>query len=374
MLRKRPVLGKTLALVVVGLYLASLLFAMHFFLPASINSSLSGIANLDRGRREQDFVQKMAVTTDGGSTWTYVEVGKNSFYNDLTCPGPQTCFVGGYRLELEGDDRYTLRTSSDGGKTWATLPTLTQQPGNSFSYTLTCPKLGHCYTLHTDKDGLSILSSRDGGLSWRQTPLNLTVEEDDKDDGAAALDCPAELVCFVAGKEGVILNTVDGGLTWREQNSGTTSTFSRLSCADSQHCVAAGIPATAVTSDGGLTWQSVSKGGFRSLDCPDFNTCYTLTRGGVDSESKLLLSRDGGLTWADLDYGVKELLSALACPDALHCYVTGASGSVRTTSDGGLTWQERKVGNSRYFSKISCPAVKTCYLLLGPDLVQGIKQ
>ena len=107
----------------------------------------------------------------------------------------------------------------------------------------------------------------------------------------------------MAGENGKILKTYDGGLSWH--NSGivdTTADFNRL-----------------------FLGISVNAYGYGWL---------------VGDNGKIYLSTDYGSEWVIKESGTTENLYDVVFKNELEGVVVGANGVVRYTSDGGFTWHE----------------------------------
>ena len=109
---------------------------------------------------------------------------------------------------------------------------------------------GFALDLRTPK----IYRTRDGGASWDTAqlpplPEKVTLE------GLFALD---PMTAWVVGTRGTILSTADGGATWRQQPSGVQTWLSAVHFSDRQHGWAVGGLNTILkTADGGETWTKV---------------------------------------------------------------------------------------------------------------------
>ncbi|WP_202635956.1 YCF48-related protein [Rugosibacter aromaticivorans] len=110
-------------------------------------------------------------------------------------------------------------------------------------------------------------------------------------------------ILWMAGKEGKIVRSEDGGHTWQMQASGTRENLQSVAAWDSKRAVAVGNTGLVlVTADGGITW--------RAVDSPKSAVDNKLLRVRIDPQ---------GTAWA-----------------------VGVMGTVLTSSDFGRTW-ERKV-------------------------------
>jgi hypothetical protein len=100
---------------------------------------------------------------------------------------------------------------------------------------------------------------------------------------------------WVAGKNGLILHTNDGGRSWRQQVSGTTVTLTGISFADG-------------------------------------NVGFV-----VGSSGTILVTQDGGLSWRKQASRIKQNLLGVQALDKTKAYAIGTFGTFLSTSDGGTT-------------------------------------
>jgi photosystem II stability/assembly factor-like uncharacterized protein len=181
----------------------------------------------------------------------------------------------------------------------------------------------------------SILRSVDGGLTWRRqtsgTRMNLY--------GVAAVDAKT---AWAVGQGGVILRTVDGGRTWRRQNSRTTRTFFSISAQSAQAACAVGHRGVVrVTGNGGSTWLLRST----KRVVPLFASTFVGKHGwAVGADGTIVATSDGGHNWTRQPRKVSATLYAVAFFDR-SCGVALGSGSVLLyTRDGGRTWGRSRTG------------------------------
>jgi len=215
----------------------------------------------------------------------------------------------------------TLMVSSDKGKTWD-LRTLQERPGGP---------------LFQDRDLYSIRFAPDGKSGW------------------------------IAGEDGLILKTNDGGESWMAQDSGTTKSLFKVAVIDAQNAVAAGDDAAIVrTTDGGAHWSSAKVPKEVSL----FDVIFLDGQNGwsVGEFSSIFKTTDGGQTW-NLAYGgnttdftIGPFLS-VAFSDSQHGLVAGLAGDTMVTTDGGKTWTAKELPDQAgsYAAAID-PAAKKIWL------------
>jgi photosystem II stability/assembly factor-like uncharacterized protein len=141
---------------------------------------------------------------------------------------------------------------------------------------------------------------------------------------------------------------VSGSAQWKQQQSGTKSSFRGLSVVDARVAWIGGTGGTfGRTTDGGLTWRTGVVPGAEELDFRDVqafgpSTAYLMSA-GEGSKSRVYKTTDGGATWSLLySLGADGFFDAIAFWDELHGVVmsdpVGGRFLILTTSDGGKSW------------------------------------
>lgn len=394
MLRKHPLLGRTLSLLILGAYLAGLYFLYNTFLAGPNGAHLLDLGGpLGPGSGllgRSNTTQKILHSADGGKSWQVVYSGQNRFLYSLICPGPQNCLATGYNYansqHSAGDyDKLLALSTQDGGQSWssATLPLQNDPYSDDEDYTtddtakISCPKPAACFLLGQTEEGSVLEASVDGGKTWVGAGGKFAPGET-----LSAMSCLSEKVCFATGNDGLLLATFDAGQSWQTQKAGTDASLLSLSCATStgQFCMALGRSGiVVVTTDGGQSWskKTATPGkSFSRIKCPVENTCYGYGFGGSSSSnissstsSKLAVTRDAGASWQTLPAPSQGSITGLACAGADFCLASGQSGKVRATQNGAQSWIEYPLNKpGDYLLSLSCPAQNNCYALLEPEL------
>jgi hypothetical protein len=171
---------------------------------------------------------------------------------------------------------------------------------------------------HTRGGQYFLLHSGDHGASWQRqsvasqgTPVPTVA--------VWAYD-PSRVNAF--GKEGTIMQSHDGGVTWY---------LSRWSVATELTGVWGGKK--------GLAYAA----GYRAADDPDAAGDLLLDGGrAIAIVGVLLHTRDYGLSWDEVPLGSPAALRAVwGTPDGRTVFVSGSGASVAWTVDGGATWDTR---------------------------------
>lgn len=171
---------------------------------------------------------RFLITTDGGAHFTTSASAPGESMINLSCPTARDCVAIGARDRDRGG-RYgfepgVVAITHDGGATWSS-GTLPQSPG--FFPRLTCIDTRHCYTLGWFGPFLQtsdLLASADFGRTWAVQRLPASVPDPQLD----VLACASDSTCYASGDEEVphkvdgrvisyspvVVITQDGGVTW----------------------------------------------------------------------------------------------------------------------------------------------------------------
>lgn len=208
-----------------------------------------------------------------------------------------------------------------------------------------------------------LASTGDGGKSWAKVPLNTTEDINEiyfrNDDNGY----------LVAGKKMFI--TRDAGLTWQETRiyragdfrKGTPEFLSirfagkKVGLAIGslwQHVGNEDIVVDSLvmrTDDGGETWRRITVPSKKELYHLDFN-------GGshawiVGDDGIILASTDGGETWHVQSGGTKLPLYNVDFRDDNEGYVVGKSGTILRTENGGNTWEKVNAGYTETLMRVN---------------------
>lgn len=158
---------------------------------------------------------------------------------------------------------------------------------------------------------------------------------------------------FVAGDNGYLAQTTDGGRTWTKQSIGTTDDINEIYFRNNDNGYVVAGKKMFATADGGRTWREIkiyeprdfrnSTPEFLSVRFADkkrgFIIGSLLNRAGDVVDSLLMRTDNGGESWARIIVPSKIELYDLAFANSSRGWVVGDKGLILVTYDGGVNWQ-----------------------------------
>lgn len=164
-----------------------------------------------------------------------------------------------------------------------------------------------------------------GGGNWQQQSPLPTGQR------LHAVDMLSANRAWAVGENGAIIQSADGGKTWRAQPSGTTQQPNAVRFRDAKHGWAMGN-VSLYTTDGGATWRqgNGALGTVYGVEFADLQHGFATV-----SANFIYRTVNGGVSWTrqPMPFAVGRVQFF----DALHGVASGAR--VARTSDGGATWQ-----------------------------------
>lgn len=335
------------------------------------------------------------VSTDGAQSWSVLPVPPGvTFTSALTCATTTECAAGGL---YQGRQAVYL-TTANGGHSWTVRPVAAdvgQVSHLDCASVTTCRGLASVSgkLLSPGFDfvaDMQFVVTFDGGRHFTARPFPAG-------ESIVSVSCPTASHCAAVGvydkldtgqapdlDHGVLLTSDDGGLTWRQRawpagfGPGPTP---EVTCTDASHCAMIGFverngtlkTATGViygrdaiqysvigfSADGGATWTTrifppaIPYPGIDTLTCPTIQTCYAA--GGeligqrigntANAESAVVaVTSDAGRTWQRVSFAVPAAVPAgmqgdsfmqigqIECPEANACIAIGMSDQGSTST------------------------------------------
>lgn len=167
---------------------------------------------------------------------------------------------------------------------------------------------------------------------------------------------------WVAGDNGYLASTIDGGKTWTKYPLNTTEDINEIYFLNEKNGYLVAGRKMFLTSDGGTTWRETTiyrPGDFRngtpeflSIRFADKKYGYIvgslLNRNGDVIDSLLMRTDDEGLTWRRQIAPTKAAeLFHLDFSGNSHGWIVGDKGVIMATTDRGETWRLQNSGTTR---------------------------
>ncbi len=196
----------------------------------------------------------------------------------------------------------------------------------------------------------TIQHTDDGGVTWREqdSGTDFILEKVfflDRQHGWIVGGWPRDPAVALYGGMGVILATRDGGNSWTRQLDGEATWLKDVFFLNKRTGWAVGeFGVILQTTDGGVRWRQVLKTGTRSFLYGI--TFYDARHGvAVGHDETILSTNDGGESWKPRPSPVPRRANAwpsayraVAFADAKHGWIVGDGGSILATEDGGESW------------------------------------
>ncbi len=281
-------------------------------------------------------------TSDGGNNWQ-----NNSF--DIL--GTKISFINKNFGTIIGRNEYNnpqIINTSDGGISWK------YQYANMFIYLwdvcLYDKDFGLIIGNKTDNNKEYFLRTTNGGDKWSAIPNNsqqlLSVTYADKDNW------------FAVGYNGVILHSTDQGVTWNEENSGTSEILEYVYFLDNNCGYITGENGTLLqTNNQGQSWQRID---LSSYDLGQYNTLTSVAFADslngvvVGNNSNFLITRDGGKNW-ELQKNLSQGFNSVSYAEN-YFFITGSGGSLlRIRADNPTTIPKDNIVSYKLFQNYPNP-------------------
>jgi photosystem II stability/assembly factor-like uncharacterized protein len=184
------------------------------------------------------------------------------------------------------------------------------------------------------EDGI-ILRTLDGGVTWAPLDAGTTAH-------LRAIHFATANVGWVVGDGGAVRRTGNGGTSWVVRDAGVETALLAVAASGTANAWAVGEGGiVARTTDSGLNWTRATLGSGR-LYAIRF---VSATAGWIaGQDGRIYSTNDGGVTWTERTSGTPEHLRALAFANATTGWAVGDAGTILKTTDGGVTWTGQASG------------------------------
>ena len=166
---------------------------------------------------------------------------------------------------------------------------------------------------------------------------------------------------WVAGDDGYLAMTTDGGQTWSQQKLEMTDSINEIYFRNDDNGYLVAGKKLFITRNGGVSWEEntiytvnqfkTSTPEFLSIRFTDkkrgFLIGSMLNKAGRVVDSLVMQTVDGGETWRRITVPSKLELFHLDFVGNENGWIVGDNGLILATNDGGLSWRVQKSGTDK---------------------------
>jgi photosystem II stability/assembly factor-like uncharacterized protein len=291
-------------------------------------------------------------TSNGGNIWE-IKSAPGSFFSSAF---KKVCFADENNGYITGgyyhltNEPYLYKTT-DGGITWVSISMKFYLgryfAGVSFSDSNTGIIAG--------SNGL-IIRTTDGGTSWS----NQTQVTDQNLSGVYFSDAN---IGTAVGWNGIILRTTNGGSNWLVQSGSSTESMTSVFFTDINYGIAAGFGGTILrTTNGGSIWLVDTISAYyalRSVSFSDANNGIIGGSGGSGVTTGMFLkTTNGGISWIFKETNTVGLWDVVLL-NANTAIAVDQNGSILKSTDGGSSWNTVYQSSPYWISCVCFTSVNT---------------
>ncbi len=278
-----------------------------------------------------------ALTTDGGSTWTPVDITTEDYQ-----------YVEEIQF-LDANNGWiaastSLYQTTDGGNIWTAVVPASDEYYSSVYFS----DANTGWASSEEK----VFKTIDGGANW-------TEQIDLPGYGGydiESLDFSGSTGWF-AGTEGIIYQNTDG--SWTEMSSSifpdTHTDLKDLFFVDENTgWIVGAVDNIWKTNDGGHSWieQTGEFWTVYDVDFVDASNGWAVGDGPYNGDAKIYHTTDGGTNWTEQTSGTENWFAAVDFIDTNNGWAVGYAGTILHTSDGGNNWSEQSSGTGEYLNDV----------------------
>ena len=292
----------------------------------------------------------LLLTTDGGKSWTAARRRpvEDALLRDVHFTDAQTgwlvCERNIYQLRTEDEKRSFLLKTTDGGETWTRVEVMAAEADGGARLIRVVFADGERGWVFGEMGAL--FATENGGETWtrQRVPTRHLLL------GGAFLSREQG---WLVGAGTTFLQTPDGGETWRvgqlevpvEPVVGATRSRYAASAVSNDSAGTAGSAQTGAASNAIAAAVSVR------LSAVSF---VNARRGwAVGNRGRIYMTSNGGRTWRAQRSNVSADLSDVKFFDELEGWAVGANGTVLHTTDGGINWRTEPSGTTHPLERLS---------------------
>ena len=304
-----------------------------------VSTTICFTTSFPRGAGSAPGPVEVYKSTNGGTTWAYRGTLPEWVYylSEIRCVDGSTCVAIGMKANR---DTFVMRTT-DAGANWSLVDLGSLDTSKVNFRGLSCVS-SHCVIAGVEMkpslDGTTglLLDSIDGGLTWTKKDIQL-------DGGFRDVSCASATSCIAVGQENgtgyslqsIVYGTSDGS-NWSVRSRGTRGGYySQVSCGSSASCVYLGIDGNykmvLAYSTSGVTFttKTYAHSSGEYVTCKDTLCVARYTDDNTD-KSTYLMSTNSGKSFSTQSIADKTFATdpiyEVSCPSSTFCLGETAYG------------------------------------------------
>ncbi len=218
--------------------------------------------------------------------------------------------------------------------------------------------------------GGMIMKTIDGGLSWssRRSGVAGILFGIDFSDARTGVIAGSDTVT-TDSSAGFLLRTTDAGESWRAVAIPPVAALIDIWFIDDTLGWAVGVDGAVLkTTDAGGTWEKRELGtedDLREVQFIDHNLGYILAE-----SPQILKTTDGGENWSMLEVGTDTSLFSLHFTSARTGFAVGGWGTIMKTTDGGASWSRYPYTDARFLQSVHFSDARVGYAVGGETILR----
>lgn len=184
---------------------------------------------------------------------------------------------------------------------------------------------------------------------------------------------------WIAGDNGFLAATIDGGKNWSKQTLPTKSHINEIYFRDDKNGFVLAADKIYATGDTGGTWFELTNFLKANEGIPEYYSIRFVNKKigyvagsitkGSSINSLLIKTEDGGTTWKKLTVPIQAELFGLDFVDEKKGWVVGDEGNIAFTDNGGQSWKTQVSGTENEIYSIDFRNSAEGYAVGGKGLI-----